>query len=41
MKKVEKENLQTYIYFHTIILEKQIPNTFLHDILHGWLQNDL
>ena len=27
-----------HIYFHTVLSEKQVPNTILHD---GWLQNDL
>ena len=28
-----------HIYFHNVLSEKQTPNTFLHDIKHGWLQN--
>ena len=27
-----------HIYFHTVLSEKQIPNTILHDIYHGWFQ---
>ena len=29
----------TLFMAYQAFLEKQIPNTFLHDILHGWLQN--
>ena len=33
--------IMIHIYFHTVLLEKQIPNTFLHNIWYGWLQNNL